>query len=145
MLQMKNYISIFEKIVRLLIADGTTAERCGATHCLEKNIALRYSKDILYNVMKEMSICWYVNCSFTFVDRQKLQIKSLIILCRLIGSLGTSINNMRNGFINPGSNPNNISHFSFKICYILRHEIAIDGNLSLSINNIRISLNLTNL
>ena len=66
---MKNYISIFEKIVRLLIADGTTAERCGATHCLEKNIALMYSKDILYNVMKEMSICWYVNCSFTFVDR----------------------------------------------------------------------------
>ena len=66
---MKNYISIFEKIVRLLIADDTTAKRCGATHCLEKNIALMYSNDILYNVIKKMSICWYVNCRFTFVDR----------------------------------------------------------------------------
>ena len=47
---------------------------------------------------------------------------------------------MRNGFINTGSSPNNISHFSFKILNILRHEIAIDGNLSLLIHNIRISL-----
>ena len=47
---------------------------------------------------------------------------------------------MRNGFINTGSSPNNISHFSFKILNILRHEIAIDGNLSLLIHNIRLSL-----